>query len=171
RAACLVGPQNALARSTALERVPEAAPVSFVELAADPLADDGPGRRADHRAHDRMLGRDAGAEVAADGAADDCRDLFPIAAPGNDAEIPLVPDPRVAHVVRIVLLSPAVSRRVRRRIRERRCRPRGHQYERDDASGFRGNWHGVRPSSVCGYDPHRLHGRTANSVAGALSEP
>src|SRR5690606_15820139 len=62
----LVRPHDRLAGLADLERVSEAAAIPLVELAADPVADDGARDRADHRADDGILGRDARAEIAAD---------------------------------------------------------------------------------------------------------
>src|SRR5690606_41825901 len=76
------------------------------------------------------------------------------ALPIYDAEVLLVADARVAYVVRVVLLPPAVRGCVRRRIGERRDRPGGNQRECDDTSGL-GYRHGV--SALLGhfFDPDR----------------
>src|SRR6185503_19114989 len=103
----------------------EAAAVGFVELFPDSVADRGTGNDADDRPDRSVLFRDAIRDDAADNAADDCGDLLAVAATRRDLVVALPRDTRVADVVGVVLLSPAVRGRVRRRVGECGARPSG----------------------------------------------
>ena len=128
----------------------EAGAVPVIHFVADLVADDRADRRAGQNRNQLVVAVTRGrANCASDDGAERRADTVAIAVPLTDPVVILPMASGVADIIRIVLFSPAVCGRVRRRVSESGQRGgQGSDSERrGDCRSEIGHFHGVPPDS------------------------